>query len=291
MSKQKNKIISKHPIRRRTTFRKHPKKYVKVYAPYLPAIIGLVISLSLLLPRENNTGAVLSYANSVSSSSLLEETNEKRMENDRPDLNINSTLSTAAQTKADDMAAKDYWSHVSAEGKQPWYFIEQSGYKYSAAAENLAYGFASSEETINGWMNSENHKKAMLSNEMTDVGFGIANAPNYRGQGPETIIVALYAKPQLTGNNSVHAKFTTNPASSISVGQILTAGKYPWINLLAGLAIGIIGTYLVTKHSLKLRKRIRQGEQYILHHPTVDISLISLLILLIALSQTVGFIQ
>lgn len=291
MSKQKTKVISKHPIKRRTTFKKHPKKYVKVYAPYLPAIIGLVISMSLLLPREpDSSGTVLSYADSVSSASLFEETNERRLDNDKDGLALNDALSLAAQAKAEDMAAKDYWSHVSADGKQPWYFIEQSGYRYGAAAENLAYGFTSSEETVNGWMNSTEHKKAMLSDEMIDVGFGIANAPNYRGHGPETIIVALYAKPQQTGGD-VNANFTSNPASSISLGQILTAGKYPWINLVAGLIIGAIGTYLLTKHSLKLRKRIRQGEQYVLHHPIVDISLISLLILLIALSQTAGFIQ
>ena len=291
MTKQKSRVISKHPIRRRTTFKKHSRHYVKVYAPYLPAIAGLIVSLSLILPRESNSSqAVLSYASSTSTSTLLQETNAKREDNDKHALKLDEALSLAAQSKAQDMASRNYWSHVSPDGKQPWYFIEQSGYKYSMAAENLAYGFTSSAETVNGWMNSPEHRKAMLDNSMADVGFGIANAPSYQNKGPETIVVAVYGKSQNPASQ-VNSEFISNPASSISLGQVVTAGKYPWINLLAGIVIGLISMYLITKHSIKLKRRIKQGEQYILHHPTLDISLISLLILLIAISQTAGFIQ
>lgn len=292
MSKQKSRVISKHPIRRRTTFKKHPRRYVKVYAPYLPAIIGLAISLSLLLPRESNSSqSVLSYATDTSANTLLRETNEKRAGQNIGGLQLNGELSIAAQSKADDMAARNYWSHTTPDGKQPWYFIEKSGYKYSEAAENLAYGFTSSEETVNGWMNSSEHRKAMLGSSTVDVGFGIANAPNFQNQGQETIVVALYAKPQTMPAQDVNAKFVANPASSISLGQVITGGKYPWINFIAGIAIGLISMYLIVKHSLRFRRWLRKGEQYILHHPILDISLISLLILLIVISQTAGFIQ
>lgn len=289
MSKQK--VISKHPIRRRTTFKKHTKRYAKVYAPYLPAIIGLVISLSMLIPRESNSSnSVLSYATSTSKSSLLNETNEKRTSDNLHNLNLNSALSAAAQAKADDMADKNYWSHVSPSGEQPWQFIEQSGYKYSKAAENLAYGFSSSKDTVNGWMNSSEHRKAMLDSDMTDVGFGISNVADYQGQGEETIVVALYAQPQ-TDATQVNSQFGSNPASSVSLGQVITGGKYPWLNFIAGITIGLISMYLIIKHSLRLRRWIRKGERYVLRHPVVDITLISLLALLIVASQTAGFIQ
>ncbi len=293
MTKQKNKVVSKHPLKRRTTFKKHTKRYVKVYAPYLPAIAGLVVSLALLLPRDSgsNPSSVLSYATSTTASSLLEETNSKRIQDNKAQLSLNSSLATAAQAKADDMAEKDYWSHVSPDGKQPWYFVEQAGYKYSKAEENLAYGFDSSKETINGWMNSTEHRRAMLSSDVSEVGFGVANAANYQDKGNETIVVALYAKPQIAAVNEVKSDFSSNPADSISLGQLITAGKYPWLNLLVGIGIGLISMYLIIKHSLKFRRWLRKGEQYVLHHPIVDISLISLLILLIVVYQTAGFIQ
>lgn len=289
MTKQK-KVISKYPSQRRKTFKKHSSRYAKVYYPYLPAIIGFIISLSLILPLSRTDSSVLSYATNTSVETLLESTNQKRKLNNADSLTLNQSLSTAAQQKAQDMATKNYWSHVTPDGKQPWYFIEQTGYSYAKAAENLAYGFGSSSETINGWMNSDQHRKAMLDSKFSEVGFGIVNVPNYQDKGPETIVVALYGQPA-SGPAVVNADFVSNPANTISLGQILTRGSSPWINLLSGIAIGMIAMFLLTKHSLKLRRKLKQGEQYVLHHPVVDVSLISLLLLLIVLSQTSGFIQ
>lgn len=291
MTKQKSKIISKHPIQRRTTFKKHTKKYVKVYAPYLPAIIGLIIGGFMLLPKSGPANPVLGYATSTSQETLLSETNELRTKNNAGKLRLNTSLSVAAQMKAQDMAKRNYWSHVTPDGKQPWYFVEKAGYEYSQAAENLAYGFRSSKDTVNGWMNSPSHRKAMLNDSLYDVGFGIANSTDYQKQGPETIVVAIYAKSASPAQAKVNSSFGSQPASTISFGQIMTGGNSPWINLIAGIAIGVIGMYLFTKHSLKLRRKIKQGENYILGHPVLDISLLAVLVLLLALSRTAGFIH
>lgn len=291
MTKQKSKVLSKHPIQRRTTFKKHPRHYAKVYAPYLPAIVGLVVGLSIIFgAKDNSSKSVLSYASSTSVNSLLKETNDKRADNKSPLLNLSDSLESAAQLKAQDMASRNYWSHVTPDGKQPWYFIEQAGYGYSTAAENLAYGFNSSGETVSGWMNSPEHRKAMLDANMREVGFGIANVANYQNKGPETIVVALYASP-MSPSSKVNSQFIDKPANAISFGQVITAGSLPWVNLAAGILIGLIAMYILTKHSLKLRRRIRQGEQYVLHHPVVDVSLLAILILMIAISQTAGFIH
>jgi uncharacterized protein YkwD len=291
MTKQKSKIISKHPVHRRSTFKKHSKHYAKVYSPYLPAIIGLVVGLGLLLPWKEPPKSVLSYATSTSVDTLLEETNQRRADNDAGELLLNESLSAAARSKARDMAEKDYWSHETPDGKQPWYFIDRTGYQYSQAAENLAYGFNSSKDTVNGWMNSPQHRKAMLDNNLSEVGFGIVNTEDFQGQGPESIVVAIYAQNERADPSMVNSSFVEKPAKTISFGQVLTGGNSPWINLIAGIAIGVIGMYLVAKHSLKLRRKLRQGERYVLRHPVLDVSLISLLVVLIALSKTAGFIQ
>lgn len=291
MTKQKNKIISKYPISRRKTFKKHSRRYAKVYSPYLPAIAALTLGLSLLAPFHKPNVAVLSYSSATSPNGLLSETNNRRESSGDKPLGINGLLTAAAQTKADDMASRNYWSHITPDGEQPWYFISRAGYSYSEAAENLAYGFTSSKDTVSGWMNSPEHKSAMLNKDYSEVGFGIAKAANYQDHGPETIVVALYAKPSSEGLARVKSTITDTPASGISRGQLLTAGDSPWINLILGTAIGIIIMYLFTKHSLKLRKKIRKGERYILHHPLLDMTLLSVLVLLLALSRTSGFIK
>lgn len=292
MTKQKSRI-GKYPPRRRTTFKKHSKRYVKVYSPYLPVAIGLVIGLSVIIGGKLTTGqgSVLGYSSSTSPTTLLEQTNFRRETAHAGDLKMNKALEYAAQLKADDMARRNYWSHITPDGKQPWYFIDKAGYTYSQAAENLAYGFNSSKNTIEGWMNSTEHRESMLNTNYADVGFGIANSPDYQGHGPETIVVALYGKPEKPNAPRVRADFTDKSTNSISRLQTLTGGKWPWINLISGMMIGIIAMYLVTKHSLKLRRRLREGEEYILHHPALDITLLALLVLLLVLSRTAGFIR
>lgn len=292
MTKQKTRIISKYPLTKRTTYKKHSKRYAKVYAPYLPAVVGLIVGASIFISDNlNRPNFVLSYATATSSDSLLSETNERRQDYDAGELSLNKELSTAAQMKADDMATNDYWSHATPDGKQPWDFIDQAGYSYSEAAENLAYGFISSKDTVNGWMNSPEHRRAMLDKDFSEVGFGIANAPDYQRHGPETIVVALYGKPRHPAPNQINASFTSEPAKSISRGQLWTGGKLPWINLALGITIGLTAMYLITKHSLKLRKKLRQGEQYVLAHPALDVGLICLLLVMLLLSRTVGFIH
>lgn len=139
---------------------------------------------------------VLGYATNVSTYSLLQDTNIQRSQNGKSALSLNNQLSQAAQAKANDMVARDYWSHVTPDGKQPWQFIANTGYLYVSAGENLAYGFSTSSSTVAGWMNSPSHRANILNADYLEVGFGIANSANFQGTGEETVVVAMYAKPQ-----------------------------------------------------------------------------------------------
>jgi hypothetical protein len=126
---------------------------------------------------------------------LLDGTNSQRINNGISALALNGVLDNAAQAKANDMAARDYWSHNTPDGQTPWTFMTAAGYSYQLAGENLAYGFATSSDTITGWMNSPGHRANILNGGYTEVGFGIVDIPNYQGTGPETLVVAFYAAP------------------------------------------------------------------------------------------------
>jgi uncharacterized protein YkwD len=192
------------PVHHRKRQGQHHKKddgYHKPYWPYLPllGIAGVGFFLNILwapfsqaILSNNNFGSVLSFATNTSSADLLTETNAQRASNGASGLALNSQLNNAAQAKANDMATKNYWSHETPDGTQPWQFITQAGYSYTTAGENLAYGFDSSATTITGWMNSPGHKANLINNAFHDVGFGIANAEDYQGHGQQTIVVAMY---------------------------------------------------------------------------------------------------
>lgn len=139
-------------------------------------------------------GSVLAYASEMSLGGLLSSTNAARAANGLGSLRNSSQLNNSAQMKAQDMANKDYWAHVAPDGTQPWYFFQAAGYGYSRAGENLAFGFMTSQSTVDGWMNSASHRANILG-DFVDVGFGVVNTPNYQGSGMQTIVVAHYGTP------------------------------------------------------------------------------------------------
>jgi uncharacterized protein YkwD len=194
---------------------KRTKKFHNVYLPYLPLVVAIIASV--LISGWSPRGATLAYATNTSVSGLLSYTNSQRSANGKSSLSINSQLNNAAQAKANDMVARDYWSHNTPDGKEPWVFFQNAGYKYAKAGENLAYGFLNSSSTITGWMNSPSHKANMLDGEFKEVGFGFANSANFNDSGPQTVVVAMYGKPQtLASTNEQAAAPTPSPAPTVA---------------------------------------------------------------------------
>ncbi len=175
----------------------HTKHFAKVYWPYIPVLVFMLVGLPFMSrPTSALTrGNVLAYATDMTQGGLLSATNAQRAAVGLGNLALNGTLSQAAQSKANDMVARNYWSHNTPDGNPPWVFIDGVGYAYKKAGENLAYGFGTSSEAVTGWMNSPSHKANMLDISYKEVGFGIANSANYQNQGEMTVVVAMYADP------------------------------------------------------------------------------------------------
>lgn len=288
----KNTHITKKD--RRTTFKNHSHKYKRVYHPYLPAMLIFMLSGFLLFASSLQGSQVLNYATSIDDLSLLDSTNTARGSSGSNGLKLSESLDKAAQTKADDMASKNYWSHITPEGEQPWSFIESAGYSYGFASENLAYGFSTSEETIKGWLNSPNHAQAMLDGKVSEVGFGIANSEDFQGKGPQTVIVAMYASPSSAspGSLSSQTKYLPPTNGKISFAQTITPWNIPWINFAAGLLIGLSVMYLLSHHGFRLiRRKIIQGEKFIIKHPALDLALLAIIVLGFVVTRTSGFIH
>ena len=265
---------------------------------------------------------VLAYATNMSRESLLSATNKQRTANGRGALALNEKLSSAAQAKAKDMADKNYWAHVSPDGKQPWYFFDQAGYKYYKAGENLAYGFLDSDSTITGWMNSESHRENLLDSQFQEVGFGYINVANYQDKGEETIIVALYGKPIVASATTTQPKATQAPATKkpkptaaaplqidytaalsdnalrqelpskqVSAIQTATKGYAPWSSLALGTLLGGMVVYMLLKHGFALRRALISSEKFILHHPLLDVTALAVITFGVLMSQTAGVIR
>lgn len=162
-------------------------------------IMSIILLLFVTYGANNyaNTGDVLGQQANITPSALLKTINKAREDNNLGDLQINSQLNQAAYAKAQDMFEKQYWSHVSPTGIQPWKWMNDAKYNYSHAGENLAKGFSSSSAVTAAWMASPEHRANVLGSDYRDVGFAIVEGEL---QGKDTVlVVSMYGDPVMAG--------------------------------------------------------------------------------------------
>lgn len=287
--------ISKTVKKRTGGHHRHSKEYKHVYWPYLPLMLASVLLLIVSFMPRQTKGSTLAYATGLSPANLLNATNHERTRDKKTALELNVQLSQAAQAKAQDMVTRNYWSHKTPDGKDPWVFIDQAGYQYTKAGENLAYGFLNSADTVNGWMNSTSHRDNMLDENYTQVGFGYANAPDFLGKGEETIVVALYARPLglglATGVNEEPAPTAVQPAKAVTKAEALFGSNLAWAPFSIGVVSGAAAMGLLVNHGLRLHRFIRKSKRHFVAHPVLDVSLLLIAVSCLELSRTVGFIR
>lgn len=121
-------------------------------------------------------------------------TNEQRTRNGLPPLKLNSGLAAAAARKGEDMFSEDYWAHISPSGKDPWFWIDQSGYDYVFAGENLAKDFVDPRSVVSAWMASPSHRDNVLNKKYEEIGIAVLDG-NLNGY-KTTLVVQMFATPK-----------------------------------------------------------------------------------------------
>lgn len=150
----------------------------------------VMVSQILITIFSRSVPGVLGIAASITAQELVDLTNIQRAESGLPALEFNQLLAQAAQAKAADMIAKNYWAHTSPDGLTPWVWFKNIGYKYLYAGENLARDFSDSAGVVNAWMNSPSHRENILSNRYREVGIAVVH-DNFQGQ-PTTLVVQMF---------------------------------------------------------------------------------------------------
>lgn len=279
--------------KRKGQHHRQSKHYAKSYWPYLPvfAVLGLGMFLNSLITRQHHS--VLGYATNVSAQVLLADTNGERTSHHQAALQLSKQLTAAAQAKANDMAQRNYWSHVTPDGKQPWSFITAANYQYEAAGENLAYGFGSSDQIITAWMHSAEHRANILNPDYQDVGFATANVSNYQGTGPETVIVALYGEPVGMINQATNSTDSTPVvlgSQTQAVSRLSLLSTANWTAMAIAALCGAALMLFFVRHGFAWHRVLMRGEQFALAHPFFDVFLISAAVLGFLLSHAAGII-
>lgn len=134
-------------------------------------------------------------AGTLTSASIVAYANEGRADYGAGPLAHDALLSAAAQKKADDMAARGYFSHTDPDGHAPWKWFRSVGYYYYNAGENLAVHFTDATTLNSAWMKSPTHRANIVNPVYTRVGIGIAQG-YYQGY-KTTFVVQFFARPAI----------------------------------------------------------------------------------------------
>ncbi|MEK7188957.1 MAG: CAP domain-containing protein [Patescibacteria group bacterium] len=129
-------------------------------------------------------------AGSVTASDLILLTNQERAKLALPELIPNHQLTQAAQAKAEDLLSKAYFSHSTPEGKPFYEWIEEAGYRYLYAGENLAIDFLDSSDIAAAWMASPTHRANIVNQNYADI--GIVALRGEWGDRETTVVVQLF---------------------------------------------------------------------------------------------------
>ncbi|WP_066362828.1 CAP domain-containing protein [Herbidospora mongoliensis] len=99
-------------------------------------------------------------------------TNAERAKGGCGPLTHDAKLRAAALGHSADMSAKNYFSHDSADGRKFSDRIRQAGFSFRAAGENIAKGYQTAAQVVQGWMDSPGHKANIMNCTYTHIGVG-----------------------------------------------------------------------------------------------------------------------
>lgn len=129
--------------------------------------LGAELELFVYLPLAVQVERLSSYAQQV-----VEITNQERARAGCAPLRVNPQLVQAAQAHSEDMAFNDFFSHTGSDGSAPWDRIEDTGYDWREAGENIAAGYTTPQAVMTGWMNSDGHRANILRCSYEEIGVG-----------------------------------------------------------------------------------------------------------------------
>ncbi len=147
--------------------------------------IAIILIAFSVLPV--SAGPVFASGNlSPWAQTTVELANRERRDRGIPELSVSPTLERAAALKLADMEASGYFAHTSPAGRSPWSFMDDAGYGYRYAGENLAIHFNDPESEHETWMESEKHCQNILDPRFVEVGLAVGKT---FFEGRETILV------------------------------------------------------------------------------------------------------
>jgi uncharacterized protein YkwD len=145
-------------------------------------VLSLLLSASTFLnagPYKDSLTSATPVFTAVNKSILLQLVNKTRKTgyqcgntyyDPAPPLTWNDKLEQAATIHTLDMAEKNYFNHISNSGSNPGVRISGTGYSWRTYGENIAMGYNTEREVIEGWLKSPGHCKNIMNKNFKEMG-------------------------------------------------------------------------------------------------------------------------
>jgi len=90
-----------------------------------------------------------------------------------------TALVTSARLHSEDMAANNYFSHTSLDGRTPSTRMRAAGFNGTVMGENIAAGYTTPESVVQAWMNSPGHCANIMRAAYKYLGVGYTSGGSY----------------------------------------------------------------------------------------------------------------
>lgn len=188
----------------------HPKRVAGYGVAILAAKFILVVAIfavpTSLLMSEAAFGAL--------EADLVARTNAVRTDYAQRPLAVHEQLEASAAARVQDLARKEYFSHVSPDGKVLEDFLRDAGYQYAVAGENLAMGFVDMGAVVATWMESASHRRNMIAADYDDIGLSMARG--IRDGRPVLYIAQHFGRRRQQAGVAADAPIVDAAASQVS---------------------------------------------------------------------------
>jgi uncharacterized protein YkwD len=158
------------------------------------AIVGVLAALILSVQPGGISGAVASIRRGLSADTgqltelgapredlelpAIEAVNAARVARGLPPVAADGLLGQVARSRSQDMAVRHYFEHVTPDGKDIFLILDENGYPWATAGENLylsqSRDGAAVQQAIDFWSTSPTHAANLFSGSFSEAGIGVA---------------------------------------------------------------------------------------------------------------------
>lgn len=137
-------------------------------------VVLLLSPLAFIQPVQSADSLVKSYVPPISRNELLRLVNEERAKVGVQPLVMDERLNASAQKKANEIVEENNYSHINLNGVHGYTYAE-SAVEGCMGGENINNNAIDAFATVQSWVNSPPHYKAMINEKLIITGFGIKN--------------------------------------------------------------------------------------------------------------------